>query len=275
MSEVSGLDLAAFGTSADEETIKDTAVAQPLLVAAATLAAEQLIDQIGLDKVGMLAGHSVGEIAAAAIAGVLSPTDAALFVGQRGRAMAQAAAVRPTGMSAVIAGNRDEVVARIEELGLSAANNNGAGQIVAAGTMEQLAQLAENPPDRARVIALKVAGAFHTIHMAPAVDHLREVAATLTATNPKVALLSNKDGTIVTSGSDYLDRLVGQVSTPVRWDLCMETMAAHAVTGLLELAPTGTLTGIAKRNLKGVALFNLNHPDQLDEAAAFCAQHAA
>ena len=275
-SEMAGLDLAHLGTEADNDTIRDTAVAQPLLVASALLTAMELTgnDDVPFAPADIAAGHSVGEIAAAAGAGVLSLDDAMRLVGVRGRAMAEAAAIRPTTMSAILGGDPDEVVAAIEAVGATAANNNGVGQIVAAGTAEQLADLADNLPKRARAIALSVAGAFHTIHMAPAIDALRACAEGLSPRDPQLALLTNNDGSQITSGAAYLDLIVGQVANPVRWDLCMATMADLGVTGLLELAPAGTLTGIARRNLKGIELANLNTPDDLDEVAEFVARHA-
>lgn len=268
LGEAAELDLAHHGTESDADTIRDTAVAQPLLVAASLATAEAL----GASA-DVLAGHSVGELAATSIAGVLSPTDAMRLVAVRGRAMAEASAVRPTSMTAIVGGKVDEVLAAVEAAGLTAANNNGPGQIVAAGTVEQLEQLAENPPRRARLIPLSVAGAFHTVHMEPAVEAMREEAATMQPADPTTRLLSNRDGEAVATGADALDRLVNQVANPVRWDLCMDNMRALGVTGLLELAPAGTLTGIAKRNLKDVELFNLNTPDQLDDARAFAANH--
>ncbi len=276
LSAVSGIDLAHYGTQADAETIRDTAIAQPLLVASAISIAHELFGE-GAGPCGsadLVAGHSVGEIAAAALTGAISAESAMVFVRERGQGMAAASDVQPTGMSAVIAGNPDEVLAAIEAAGLTAANNNGSGQLVAAGTLEQLQVLADNPPSRARVIPLQVAGAFHTTHMAPASARLAMLARSIPTATPTTRLLSNRDGQIVADGADYLARMVAQVTNPVRWDLCMATMASLGVTGLLELAPAGTLTGIAKRNLKGVALFNLNTPDQLDEAREFCAAHA-
>jgi putative [acyl-carrier-protein] S-malonyltransferase len=197
-----------------------------------------------------------------------------VLVRERGRGMAGASAVTPTSMTAVIGGDREEVLAAIEAAGLTPANNNGPGQIVAAGTKEQLAALADNAPRRARLIPLSVAGAFHTHHMAPAVTRLEALTAAVPTEDPRTGLLSNADGAVVISGSEYLERLVRQVANPVRWDLCMETMSGLGVTGILELTPAGTLTGIAKRNLKGVELFNLNTPDQLDEARSFCETHS-
>lgn len=275
LSTVANIDLAHYGTKADSETIRDTAIAQPLLVAAGLLTALELFPQTadGLKSVGVVAGHSVGEITAAAAVGVLSAEQAMVFVRERGQQMAAASAARPTSMMAIIGGNADEVLAAIEAHGLTAANHNGSGQIVAAGTTEQLAALQATPPARARLIQLSVAGAFHTIHMEPAVAHLERLSRGITTHDPDTRLLSNSDGQIVQSGQEYLDRLVNQVAHPVRWDLCLETMADLGVTGLLELPPSGTLTGIAKRNIKGVELFSLNTPDQLPEAHAFVAKH--
>ena len=273
LSAVVELDLRRYGTEADADAIRDTAVAQPLLVVAGLLAAEQLFPDGGFGPAGLAAGHSVGEITAAAGVGVLSAEDALVFVRERGRSMAEAAAITPTSMTAVVGGKPDEVLAAIEAQGLTPANNNGSGQIVAAGTMEQLAGLAENPPPRARLIPLSVAGAFHTVHMGPAVDHLTRLAASMTTHDPQTPLLSNADGQVVPDGAEVLRRLVGQVASPVRWDLCMATMSDLGVTGLLELPPAGTLTGIAKRNLKGVELFALNTPDQLPEAREFATLH--
>ncbi|WP_394277190.1 acyltransferase domain-containing protein [Luteococcus sp.] len=276
LSAVSGLDLAQYGTTSDAETIRDTAVAQPLLVAAGLVTALELFAKPSeaYGRIGVVAGHSVGEITAAAAVGVMSAESAMVLVRERGKAMAEASAVRPTSMSAVIGGDREAVLAAIDSCELTPANNNGSGQIVAAGTVEQLDQLKDALPPRTRLIPLSVAGAFHTVHMEPAVDHLRRLSAAVYTRDPRVRLLSNRDGQVVPSGREYLNRLVDQVASPVRWDLCMQTMADLGVTGLLELQPAGTLTGIAKRNLKGVELFNLNTPGQLDEARTFIANHS-
>lgn len=275
LSTVAGIDLAHYGTQADAETIRDTAIAQPLLVAAGLLTALELFPQPadGFRRTGVAAGHSVGEITAAAAVGVLSAEQAMVFVRERGAQMAAASAVRPTSMMAVIGGDPDEVQAAIAAAGLTAANNNGSGQVVAAGTVEQLAELQANPPAKARLIQLSVAGAFHTVHMEPAVAHLARLSRAITTHDPRTRLLSNADGQVVQSGREYLARLVKQVANPVRWDLCLATMAEIGVTGLLELPPAGTLTGIAKRNLKGIELFNLNTPDQLADAQDFVARH--
>lgn len=275
LSTVAALDLAHFGTEADAETIRDTAIAQPLLVAAGLLSALELFPQPadGFQRTGVVAGHSVGEITAAAAVGVLSAEQAMVFVRERGRQMAAASAAQPTSMMAVVGGDAAEVLAALDAQGLTAANNNGSGQIVAAGTVEQLAALQANPPARARLIQLSVAGAFHTIHMQPAVAHLERLARAITTHDPRTRLLSNADGQVVQSGQEYLKRLVNQVANPVRWDLCMQTMADLGISGLLELPPSGTLTGIAKRNLKGVELFSLNTPDQIPAAQEFIAKH--
>lgn len=271
-SAVSGLDLAHYGTEADAETIRDTAIAQPLLVAAGLAVAADLTADIPATA-GVLAGHSVGELTAAALTGVLSVEQALVLVRERGAQMAAASAARPTSMMAVVGGNPEDVLTAIAAAGLTAANNNGSGQIVAAGTVEQLSDLSANPPARARLIQLSVAGAFHTVHMEPAVAHLARLARGIRPGEPRTRLLSNADGAIVGNGADYLDRLVKQVANPVRWDLCLHTMADLGITGLLELPPAGTLTGIAKRNLKGVELFSLNTPDQLPAAQEFIAHH--
>ena len=274
LSALVDLDLAHLGTEADADTIRDTAVAQPLLVAAGLIAGEALAGGVPFPGVDVLAGHSVGEVTAAAAAGVLTGSDAIVLVRERANGMAEASALRPTTMAAVVRGDRDEVLAAIEAVGATAANNNGAGQIVAAGTAEQIAALQENPPAKARVIGLSVAGAFHTEHLEPGRVRVEAAASGMTAHDPNTTLLSNADGAAVASGAEYLARLVSQVTSPVRWDLCMETMVDLGVTGILELPPAGTLTGIAKRNMPGVELFTLNTPDQLDEARAFCARHA-
>lgn len=273
-SDAIGLDLAHFGTKADADEIRDTSVAQPLLVAAGILSAAALgdISEIGP---GVVAGHSVGEITAAAFAGVLDDTAALTLVRRRGLAMAEAAAVTETGMSALLGGDPEVSVAHLERLGLTPANVNGAGQIVAAGTMEQLAALNEDKPEGVRkVVPLKVAGAFHTHHMAPAVDKLAEAAKTLTPADPKVTYVSNKDGQAVASGTEVLERLVGQVANPVRWDRCMETFKELGVTALIEVCPGGTLTGLAKRALPGVKTLALKSPADLDAARELVAEHA-
>ncbi|MGW0928684.1 ACP S-malonyltransferase [Streptomyces sp. NPDC002644] len=270
-SDAIGLDLAHFGTEADADAIRDTAVAQPLLVAAGLLSASALGDATP----GAVAGHSVGEITAAALAGVLEDSAALSLVRTRGLAMAEAAAVTETGMAALLGGDPDVTVPHLEKLGLTPANRNGAGQIVAAGTAEQIeALVADKPEGVRRVVPLKVAGAFHTHHMAPAVDKLAEAAEALDPADPRVAYVSNKDGARVSSGAEVLRRLVGQVANPVRWDLCMETFQELGVTALIEVCPGGTLTGIAKRALPGVKTLALKTPDDLDAARALIADHA-
>jgi [acyl-carrier-protein] S-malonyltransferase len=275
LSAVAGLDLAHYGTEADAETIRDTAVAQPLLVGAGLVAAVSLFphpaDAFG--RIGAVAGHSVGEIAAAAGARAITAEQAMVLVRERGRAMADAAATTPTGMTAVLGGDQDEVLAVLARHGLTAANINGAGQIVAAGTEEQLSALADDPPAKARLRPLAVAGAFHTEHMAPAVGRLGRLARAVSTHDPRTPVISNADGKVVHDGTELLRRLVGQVSAPVRWDLCMETMLDLGVTGILEMPPAGTLVGLAKRALPGVETFALKSPDELDDARAFCDKH--
>ncbi|MDC5698450.1 ACP S-malonyltransferase [Intrasporangium calvum] len=275
LSDSTGIDLVAHGTTSDAETIKDTAVAQPLIVGAGLIALPPLFGgaAAALDGVGLLAGHSVGEITATAAAGVLEAGDAVVFVRERGRAMAAASAATPTGMAAVLGGDPDEVLAVLDRHGLTPANVNGAGQTVAAGTLDQIAALQADPPAKARVIPLQVAGAFHTHHMAPAVSVLDELARTMPTQAPSVTLLSNADGQAVTDGREALDRLVRQVSNPVRWDLCMQTMQDLGVTGLIELPPAGTLVGLAKRALKGVETLALKTPDDLEAARRMLAEH--
>jgi [acyl-carrier-protein] S-malonyltransferase len=274
-SDLAGCDLIRYGTTADGEEITDTAIAQPLLVAAAIAAAEALFGDLdhARKEVAIAAGHSVGELAAGAIAGVLSAEDAMRLVGVRGRAMAKAAAAEVTGMTAVLGGDQDEVLAALAGHGLTPANVNGAGQIVAAGTMSQLGALAAAPPAGARLRPLSVAGAFHTAHMAPAVDALRDAAASVTARDPRIMLLSNADGAVVTSGRGWLERIVTQVSAPVRWDECMRTMSRLGASALIELPPGGTLTGLARRALPGLDRAALKTPDDLAAARALLPEH--
>lgn len=268
-SALAGVDLVHLGTTADEEEIRDTARTQPLLVSAALVAAEHL----DANDLGVVAGHSVGEIAAAAIAGVLTPESAVTLAAVRGREMAAACALEPTGMSALLGGNEDEVLAAIAAAGLHAANRNGAGQIVVAGSLTALEAFKAAPPPGTRVIPLKVAGAFHTPYMAPAEKALGTVAAGITPTTPRRILLSNLDGAGINDGRTLLARLVAQVTAPVRWDLCQRTLADLGVTGIIELPPAGTLAGLAKRELKGTEIVTVNTPDDLKAAKDLIARH--
>jgi len=272
---VAGIDLIAHGITSDEDTIRDTAVAQPLIVSAGMVSLLSLFPHPGeaFAKVAVGAGHSVGEITAAAAAHVISAEQAMVLVRERGNAMAAASAVTPTGMSAVLGGERDEVIAKLAQHGLTAANENGAGQIVAAGTLEQLAALETDPPTGARVRPLSVAGAFHTKHMAPAVGVLAQHAKAISTHDARLRILSNADGTMVQDGREVLKRLVTQVSNPVRWDLCMNTMLDLGVTGLIELPPAGTLVGLAKRAMPGVECVSLKTPDDLPAALDLIARH--
>ena len=265
-----GLDLLHLGTVADADEIKDTANAQPLIVATSLLGAHAL----GIKNFAVTSGHSVGELAAAALSGAISEIDALRIVRARGIEMAKAAATSPSGMSAVLGGDRTEVLAAIATLNLVAANDNGAGQIVAAGDLQALASLNENPPTGARVRALAVAGAFHTQFMQPAVEPLRTLASNI-ATNPvSIPVISNKDGQVVTNNSELLNRIVNQIANPVRWDLCMETLKSLGVTGVIELPPAGTLVGLLKRAASEIETFALKSADDLDAAQEFAERHA-
>jgi [acyl-carrier-protein] S-malonyltransferase len=264
-SKASGLDLARLGTTATAEEITDTAVTQPLVVAATLLAHEELTKR-GLltDAETVVAGHSVGEIAAYAIAGVISADDAISLAATRGAEMAKACAIEPSGMSAVLGGDEAEVLTRLEDLDLVPANRNAAGQIVAAGSLSSLEKLAEDPPGKARVRALGVAGAFHTHFMASALDGYASAAHSVAVAEPAATLLSNADGQPVASAAEAMSKLVSQLTRPVRWDLCTETLRQHNVTAIVEFPPAGTLAGIAKRELRGVPTHAVKSPADLD-----------
>jgi [acyl-carrier-protein] S-malonyltransferase len=255
-----------LGTTAGAEEIKDTAVTQPLIVALGVMVAGRLGLDVPTERI--VAGHSVGELTAAAVVGALSEADAVAFAARRGAQMAAACALAPTGMSAVLGGDPAGVVAAIEALGLTPANQNGAGQIVAAGALDALAKLADEPPAGARVRPLPVAGAFHTRFMAPAEDALADYVDGIDVRDPRPILLSNADGTAVVSGSELIERLVAQVTKPVRWDLCLRTLADMGVSAAIELPPAGTLTGIAKRELPGVELLAIKTPEDVAPALA-------
>jgi [acyl-carrier-protein] S-malonyltransferase len=274
-SQAAGLDLLRLGTTADADEIKDTAVTQPLVVALSLLAYEELTRRVELPRDTLVAGHSVGELAAAAAAGVLSADEAVMLAAVRGAEMAAACALTPTGMSAMLGGDQEQVLGRLAELGLEPANRNGAGQIVAAGPTSALAELAAEPPGGAKVRALAVAGAFHTRFMSPAREALAARIANIHAKDPSRPLLSNADGDEVTSGAEMLRRLVAQVTSPVRWDACMATMRERGTTATIELPPAGTLTGLAKRELKGTTTLAVKKPDDLDTVVKLVADHTA
>ena len=264
-STASGLDLARLGTTGSTEEITNTAIAQPLIVAATLLAYEELAKrELLADSEVVVAGHSVGEIAAYAIAGVISADDAVALAATRGAEMAKACANEPTGMSAVLGGDETEVLARLEQLDLVAANRNAAGQIVAAGRLSALDKLAEDPPAKARVRALGVAGAFHTEFMASALDGYAAAVQNVAIAEPTAVLLSNRDGKPVSSASDAIEKLVAQLTRPVRWDLCSETLRQRNVTAIVEFPPAGALSGIAKRELRGVPTRAIKTPADLD-----------
>ena len=279
-SSAAGVDLIAAGTTATADEIRDTSIAQPLLVATALLAAEALLSGRAPDgsplpgatqarlAPDVVTGHSVGEVTAAALCGALSTESALLFIRTRGQAMARAAAATPTGMSALLGGDPEAVVAHLDGLGLTPANRNGAGQIVAAGDLDALERLREDPPAGARVRPLPVAGAFHTEYMKPAQDELAAVASGLTAASPALPILSNADGTVVSDGGELVRRLIAQVSAPVRFDLCLRSLADMGVTAVIELPPAGTLAGLVKRELPGVTITKLAGPDDLPAARA-------
>jgi [acyl-carrier-protein] S-malonyltransferase len=264
-----GLDLLHLGTIADADEIKDTANAQPLIVAASLLGAHAL----GIKNFAVTTGHSVGELAAAALSGAISESDALRIVRTRGIEMAKAAATSPAGMSAVLGGDRTEVLAAIAALNLVAANDNGAGQIVAAGDLHALASLNENPPAGSRVRALAVAGAFHTQFMQPAVEPLLALTSSIATHPTAIQLISNQDGLVVKDGSEALNRIVNQIANPVRWDLCMETLKSLGVTGVIELPPAGTLVGLLKRAASEIETFALKSADDLDAAREFAGRH--
>ncbi len=270
LSDAAGLDLARLGTTADAEQIKDTAVTQPLLVAAGIIAA----DQLQLPPRLVVGGHSIGEVTAAYVCGALTATDAVALAAQRGAQMAAACALTPTGMSAVLGGDPNEVLDAIAAAGLTPANRNAAGQIVAAGALEALAALAAAPPAGARVRPLAVAGAFHTAYMATAEAALARYAAALPFSDPRPVLISNRDGSAVTTGTELLARLVAQVTRPVRWDLCQQALAERGVSAVIELAPGGTLTGLAKRELPGVRLVAIKTPEDVATANTLIAEAA-
>jgi [acyl-carrier-protein] S-malonyltransferase len=269
-SDAIGLDLLRLGTTADADEIKDTANAQPLIVAASLLGAHAL----GIKNCAVTSGHSVGELAAAALSGAITESDALTIVRARGIEMAKAAASAPAGMSAVLGGDRAEVLAAIAALNLVPANDNGAGQIVAAGDLQALATLGENPPAGARVRALAVAGAFHTDFMKAAVEPLRNLASTVSTHSVSIQVISNKDGEVVTDGADVLNRIVNQIANPVRWDLCMEQLKSLGVTGVIELPPAGTLVGLLKRAAAEIETFALKSADDLTAAREFAGRHA-
>lgn len=275
LSDAAGVDLGRHGTVSDADTIRDTAVAQPLIVGASLISLAAVLDGGRRDKIAGIAGHSVGEVAAAAGADILGEADAMRFVAARGRAMADAAARTETGMSAVIGAQEDELLTALEPLGLSPANMNGGGQIVVAGELHALAALQSNPPAGARVIPLQVAGAFHTRFMEPAVDTMREVASGMATAAPTLRIWTNRDGSRVDDGARFLELLVGQIASPVRWDRVMESFSSAGVTGLIELSPAGALVGLAKRALKGLPTVAVKTPDDIPAAHALIDQETA
>ncbi|WP_150309023.1 ACP S-malonyltransferase [Planctomonas psychrotolerans] len=275
LSAAAGMDLAAHGTVSDADTIRDTAVAQPLIVAAGLLALQSILGDGRDARVAGIAGHSVGEITAAAGAGILGFTEAMTLVRARATAMAAAAALEPTGMSAVLGADEDALLARLAELDLQPANFNGGGQVVVAGALDALDRLRAEPVPGSRVIPLQVAGAFHTRYMEPAKDALARAAAEVSPADPRIPIWTNADGSKVADGTRFLDLVVGQVSSPVRWDRCMESFASAGVTGLVEVAPAGALVGLARRGLKGLPTVAVKTPDDLAAAIDLLDSHTS
>ena len=260
------LDLVTHGTTSDADTIRDTAIAQPLIVAAGLLTLKGLIADQDKLKIDGTAGHSVGEVTAAVVSGILGEEEALRFVKQRSIGMAEAAKLHKTGMSAVIGGDEDALLKKLDEFGLEPANFNGGGQIVVAGSLPALGKLTDDPVPGSRVIPLQVAGAFHTHYMTPAIEPLHEVAASIWAADPILPIWTNKNGDLIESGTTFVDLMVAQVSSPVRWDLTMAAMQAAGVTGIIEMAPAGALVGLAKRGLKGIPTVAIKTPDDLAAA---------
>ena len=275
MQNASGIDLVSHGTISDSDTIRDTAVAQPLIVAAGVATMQTLLQGKSAHEAGIagVSGHSVGEITAAVVSGVFDAKTGIKFVNERGQAMAKAAALEPTSMAAILGGDQSEVEAKLAELELEPANYNGSGQIVAAGSVAAINELQANPLAGTRVIPLQVAGAFHTRFMKPAVETLRAYSQTVAIQDPSVKLWSNNGGREVSSGSEFVELLVNQVSSPVRWDLCMEAMVEAGVTALIELAPAGTLVGLAKRAMPGIETLAVKTPENLEAALSLINNH--
>ena len=276
MQAASGIDLIAHGTVSDADTIRDTAVAQPLIVGAGVATLNALLKGKGAAQAGIagVAGHSVGEITAAVVAGVFDAETGIRFVNERGQAMAKAAALETTSMAAILGGEQTEIEEKLSALGLEPANYNGSGQIVAAGSAAAIAELQANPVAGTRVIPLQVAGAFHTRFMKPAVETLRTYSTNLTLDDPEIKLWSNNGGREIASGAEFVELMVNQVSSPVRWDLCMAAMVEAGVTGIIELAPAGTLVGLAKRAMPGIELVAVKTPENLEAALSLINNHA-
>ena len=267
-SEILGLDLIHFGTVADQNAIRDTKIAQPLIVAAGIASFLALQERIGEKlSVSATAGHSVGEITSAYVAGIFDDETALKFVQKRGNEMAQASSLAESSMAAVVGGEHEGVLADLAARGLSAANYNGAGQIVAAGSKELIVELVANAPAGTRVIQLQVAGAFHTSFMESARAPLAEYSQSVEAKDPNILIWTNRDGSSVAEGSKFLDLLVNQVSNPVRWDKTMDSMTDAGVSLMIELLPGGALSGIAKRSMPNTVAIPVKTPADLDKVA--------
>ena len=276
MQAAAGIDLVAHGTVSDADTIRDTSIAQPLIVSAGVATIAALFNEAGKvsSNIAGVAGHSVGEITAAVASGIFTAEQGIKFVKERGDAMALAAGLEPTSMAAILGGEQQAVESRLVELGLEPANYNGGGQIVAAGSAASIGELQTAAPAGARVIPLQVAGAFHTRYMSPAVSTLAAYSAGLTVNEPTTMLWSNAGGRLVGSGTEFVELMVNQVRSPVRWDLCMAAMVEAGVTAVIEVAPAGTLTGLARRSMPGVETLAIKSPENLDAARELIANHA-
>ena len=267
-SAVLGIDLVHYGTAADADAIRDTKIAQPLIVAAGIASYLTLKDSLGEALVvSATAGHSVGEITAAYVSGIFDADNALRFVQRRGNEMADAAALEQSSMAAVVGGDNAAVLSHLESVGLFAANYNGAGQVVAAGSKELIDALVATPPTGSRVVALQVAGAFHTSYMEPANPALAAFAKELNVQDPEISIWTNNDGSLVQSGQKFLDLMVNQVSNPVRWDKTMASMEGANVSVMIELLPAGALSGIAKRAMPNTVAIALKTPADLDKVA--------
>jgi [acyl-carrier-protein] S-malonyltransferase len=272
-SDLIDLDLFHYGTVASQPEITATNIAQPLLTALAFMSFNRL--NIKSNENIIYSGHSVGEFSAACLAGFYSDETAMKLVSVRGKAMAEAAASNSaTGMSAVLGGDKAEIIKHIEQFDLVPANVNSSGQIVASGLLTNLEKLSANPPASTKVRKLDVAGAFHSQFMKSAESELEDEFAQVELTKPTCSFISNKDGQTITESTQLKSRLISQITSPVRWDLCQAKMVELGVTGMLELAPAGVLTGIAKREMPGVELFAIKSPEDIDTAQAFINKHA-
>jgi [acyl-carrier-protein] S-malonyltransferase len=268
------IDIAEIGCNYADNDIRTTDLAQVLIVVNSIISHKLLRDNLNSKNDIVCAGHSVGEIAAGLFSGVYIVDAALSLVRKRGIAMAKAAShSSETGMAAILGGSKEEVINYLVQFNLIAANINSDGQIVAAGGKSDLINLQENPMPNTRVRPLDVAAAFHTNYMDSAKNEFEDFVSTIEVSDPNSGVLSNSDGQKVISGKDFVDKLVRQIISPVRWDLCQESFISLGVTGMLELAPGNTLCGIAKRQIPNVETFAFKSPDDLQGAIDFINKH--